>query len=195
MYRKGGLIVLSGVLVAGAAFAQSDSNSPAADQKRTIRVGIAPMQNRSSRQVIPTWERDQLMRELQRLRTDRKSSVILEAVSLEATSREDASPEADKKGCQYLVLTALLDPSGGPSISGGPDGSQRSPILLGNTNPHQTVAVTFTILELGSARTLTEGTTAAPVEDHNDTRAADEAMRLVARRVASELRNRPRSFD
>jgi hypothetical protein len=54
----------------------------------------------------------------------------------------------------------------------------------------------FTILEVGTARTLAEGTSTAPVEDNNDIRAADEAMRLVALRVASELRkDRPPSFD
>jgi len=145
---------------------------------------------------MPAWERNQLMRELQRLRADRKSSIVLEAVSLEATSREDASPEAEKKGCQFLVLTTLLDPSRGPGISGGPDGVQPAPVIIGNAHPNHTLAIDFTILEVGTPRTLAEGTSTAPVEDNNDIRAADEAMRLVAHRVASELRkDRPPSFD
>ena len=54
----------------------------------------------------------------------------------------------------------------------------------------------FTILEVSSARTLAEGTAAAPVEETNDIRAADEAMRVVAQRVASERRkDRPPGFD
>ncbi len=49
--------------------------------------------------------------------------------------------------------------------------------------------MSFTILEVGTTRTVAEGTAAAPVEDGNDVRAADDAMRFVAHRVASELRS------
>jgi hypothetical protein len=165
------------------------TNSSADNQKQTIRVGIAATMNRSNRQIMPTWERDQLVRELQRLRNQRKSTIVIEAVSLEATAREDASPEAEKKGCQYFVLTTLLNPSRGPGISGGPEGSQRAPVLIGNANPSATLAMNFMIVEVGTARTVAEGTSTAPVVDGNDVRAADDTMRFVAHRVANELRS------
>lgn len=179
----------------GASFTQTSQPSPDT-QKQTIRVGIAATMNRSNRQIIPTWERDQLVRELQRLRSDRKSKIMLEAVPLEATAQQDASREAEKKGCQYFVLTTLLNPSHGPGISGGPDGSQRAPVLLGNTSPNKTLAMNFTVVEVGSGRTVTEGTATAPVEANNDVRAADDSMRFVAHRVATELRSsRPPTID
>ena len=54
-------LVLSGALINGVAFAQtSNNNASAADQKHT-RVGIAAIANRSRRQGIPVWERDQLI--------------------------------------------------------------------------------------------------------------------------------------
>ncbi len=171
----------------GAGFTQT--NSSAENQKQTIRVGIAATINRSNRQIIPTWERDQLVRELQRLGSQSKSTIVIEAVSLEASAREDATPEAEKKGCQYFVLTTLLNPSRAPGISGGPDGSQRAAVLIGNTNPNKTLAMNFLILEVGTARTVAEGTATAPVVDSNDVRAADDTMRFVAHRVASELRS------
>jgi len=177
------------ILLASVGFAQADKNS-ASDQKQTIRVGVAATMNRSNSQIDPTWERDQLVRELQRLRKDRKSTILLEAIPLDAAEREDASAEAEKKDCQYFVLTTLLNPSRGPGISGGPDGSQRAPVLLGNTSPGKTLAMNFTVVEVGIARTVAEGTSTAPVEDKNDIRAADDAMRFVAHRVASELRSR-----
>ncbi len=180
-------LVLSGVLVTGVAFAQTNDNASTPEQKRT-RVGIAAMTNRSHRQGNPIWERDQLIRDLQRLRIDRKLPIVLEAVALEASSREDASAEAERKGCRYFVLTTLLDPGHGPSISGGPDGVQPAPVVIGNTNANQILAMSYALLEVGGAGTLTEGTTTARVEDNNDIRAADEAMRFVAHRVASELR-------
>ena len=54
----------------------------------------------------------------------------------------------------------------------------------------------FTLLEVGNARAIAEGTTTAPIEGNNDIRAADDTMRFVAHRVATELRSqRPTKID
>lgn len=178
------------------AMAAAQGKPSTADQKRTIRVGIALMENRSGRSVTPAWERDTLVRDLQRVRTDRKSSVILEAVPLESSSKEDAGPEATQKNCQYLVLTTMVDPRRGPGISGGPDGIARAPVILGNARPEQTLAIEFTILDTSDSRTLADGMSTVPVEENNDIRAADDAMQTTARRVAGELRrDRPPNID
>lgn len=184
--RRTLLPLLPMILCVGVSVAQTKASS--ADQKQTIRVGVAATLNRSNSQIIPTWERDQLVRELKHMRNNRKSTIVLEAVPLDASERVDASAEAEKKDCQYFVLTTLLNPARGPGISGGPDGTQRAPVLLGNTSPGKTLAVNFSIVEVGTARNVAEGTTTAPVEDRNEIRAADDAMRFVAHRVASELR-------
>lgn len=175
-----------GIVVAGMAMAQGKPST--ADQKRTIRVGIALTEIRSGRSASPVWEQNQLVRDLQRVRNDRKSAIILEAVPLEASSKEDAGAEATQKNCQYFVLTTMVDPRRGPGISGGPDGVTRAPIIVGNARPEQMLAIEFTILDASDLRTLADGTSAAPVEESNDTRAADEAMQMTARRVADELR-------
>lgn len=187
-----GSLAISACFVAQATalpgFSPQNSNPQAADQKQTIRVGIAAMANRSGRQANPVWERDQLLRELQRKRTDRKSSIVLEAVSLDSSSREDAGGEAAQKNCDYLVLTTMVDPRRGPGISGGPDGIAPPPVIVGNAKPGQILAIDFVILGVSDQRTVAEGTATASVEENNDTRAADEAMRMTAHRVASELR-------
>ncbi len=187
MSHRAFLLILTISLFVSPALTQS-AKAPDTNQKHTIRIGVALPTNRSSHQIIPTWERDQLVRELKRLQSDRKSTIVLEAVSLESSDREDAATEAEKKDCQFFVLTTLLNPTNGPGISGGPDGTQRSPVLLGNTNPNKTLAMNFTLLEVGTARTIAEGTTTAPIEGNNDIRAADETMRFVAHRVATEPR-------
>jgi hypothetical protein len=61
------------------------------------------------------------MREPQHPRVNRKSSLVLEAVSLESTSREDAGPRGQKKELPILVLHHTAGRSRGPSISGGPE--------------------------------------------------------------------------
>ena len=176
-------------------FPQS-SRPSATDSMRIIKVGVAVTTNRSGRQASPTWERDQLVRELQRKRTDRKSSIVLEAVPLQGSSKEDAGAEAAQKNCDYLVLTAMVDPRRGPGISGGPGGVAPAPVIIGNAKPSQVLAIDFVILEVSDLRTLAEGTSTASVEENNDTKAADEAMRMTAHRVASELRkDRPPTID
>src|SRR3954468_3277393 len=136
------------MLALASGFTQTDNTTSIAEQKQTIRVGVAATLIRSNRQIIPTWERDQLVRELKRLSSDRKSRIVLEVVSLEASTREDASPEAEQKSCRYFVLTTVLNPSHGPAISGGPDGAQRAPVLLGNASPNKTLAMNFTVIEV-----------------------------------------------
>jgi hypothetical protein len=154
------------------------------------------MANRSGRQASPTWERDQLVRELQRKRTDRKSSIVLDAVPLQASSKEEAAEEAAKKNCDYLVLTTMVDPHRGPSISEGPDGVAPAPVIIGNAKSGQILAIDFVILDVSDQQSLAEGTSTASVEESNETRAADEAMRITAHRVASELRkDRAPSID
>jgi hypothetical protein len=163
--------------------------TPAAgDQKQTIKIGIALMANRSGRQTSPTWERDQLVRELQRKRTDRKSAIVFDVVSLQGSSKEDAEAEAAEKNCVYVVLTTMVDPHRNPGISEGPDGIAHSPVIIGNTKLGQVIAIDFVILEVSDLRDFAEGTSTASVEEGNETRAADEAMRMTANRVASELR-------
>jgi hypothetical protein len=176
------------LLTFAACIAVAQGKPSSADQKRTIRVGVALTQNRSGRSALPIWERDQLVRYLQRVKTDRKSPVVLEVVPLEASSQEDAGAEATKKNCRYFVLTTMVDPSRGPGISGGPDGIARSPVMIGNAPPERTLALEFSILDASDLRTVADGTYMAPVEDNNDTRAADEAIQMTAGRVASELR-------
>lgn len=192
MYSRLGLycVLMASLAVVAAA------PSVAGQKIQAIRVGIAVMENQSRRAISPNWERDQLIRELKRMRKDRKSSVIIEAVSLDATSRKDAGAEAAEKDCQFFVLTTLLDFAHGPGISAGPGGMRPAPVIVGNANPDQTLAVDFSLLEVGASETLAQGQASEPEEDNNDTRSADEAMRIVAARVASELRkSRPAKLD
>lgn len=178
------IVLLLGVLAAGP-IAQGGDKSAA---QKTIRVGIAVPANRSGRQANPIWGRDQLVRELQRVRTNRKSSVVIEAVSLDASTREDAAEESARKDCQYFVLTTLVDARQGPGLSGGPNGTTPAPVMIGNARPSQTLAINFTLLDVSDSHSVAEGTGTGPVEERNETRAMDEAMGTVAHQVANSLR-------
>lgn len=182
------IAIAVGAQTAGSA-PQKKSSSP--DETRTIRIGVALMENRSGRNASPVWERDQLLRELKGRRTKRKSSIIIDAVSLEASSKEDAAAEAAQKKCDYFVLTTMLDPHQGPGVSGGPDGIAPAPVILGNGRANQMLAINFAIVDTSDLRTFAQGTSTAPVEENNDIRAADDAVRMMANQIASELRKNP----
>jgi len=182
------IAVFAGSQAAGAA---PQDKSSSTDQTHTVRIGIALMENRSGRNASPEWERDQLLRELKARRTKRKSPIVIEAVSLQASSKEDAAAEAAQKKCDYFVLTTMLDPRQGPGISGGPDGIARAPVILGNGNSNQMLAIDFAIFDTSDLRTFAQGTSTAPVEENNDIRAADDAVRIMANQIASELRKNP----
>ena len=109
------------------------------------------------------------MRELQRKRPDRKSSIILEAASSRGSSKGDGGPGAAQKNCEYLVLTTMADPRRGPGISAGPDGVAPAPVIIGNAKPSQILAIDFVILDVSDLRTLLKGTSTASVEESNDT--------------------------
>ena len=185
-HRRVAIVAVS-TLALSFSLAQNGGTSKQA-QKQTIRIGIALMSNRSGRPATPTWERDQLVREIQRVRMDRKSAIILEPVSLDAISLEDAGPEAARKDCRYFVLTTMVDPRRGPGMSGGPDGIAPAPVMIGNAKASSNLAIDYAIFPIDDVRPVHEGTATAAVEENNATRAADEAMRLVAHQVASRLR-------
>lgn len=187
------------VLFAALATGQTSGNpqKAAPDQQiRTVKVGIALMTNQSLRAVSPTWERNQLVQSLSRLRKDRKSPVVIDAIPLESNSREDAGAEAARQDCQYFVLTTLLDERRDQGVFVGPGGLQPPPITIGSVHPYRRIAMNFRVFDVGAFRTLAEGSAGAPNDDQDDTRAADEAMRITALRVASEIRKeRPPSID
>jgi hypothetical protein len=193
--HKGLKLALLASVLTILATAQTNGTGTTGKTKRTVRVGIAVMNNRSFRAVSPTWERDQLVRSLHRLRTDKKSNVEIEAVALESSSREDAGAEAAKKDCQYFVLTTLLDPGRPGSIMVG-SGEVQAPLTIGNANPARRLDMNFVILEVGEFRAVADGTTSATEYDNDDNRSADEAMGITALRVAGEIRkHRPPNID
>jgi hypothetical protein len=193
MHGSRGLARVSLIVLVLVAVAAAQANGKA---QRTVKVGIALMTNQSARALSPTWERNQLVQSLRRLRTNKKSTIAIEVVPLESSSREDAGKEAARKDCHYFVLTSVVDFGRPGGILVGPGGIQPAPVTLGNMDPTRNLTMNFTILEVGAFRGLADGTTSLPERDGNDLEAADEAMRTTALRIAAEIRkDRPPNID
>lgn len=173
-------------------FAQNSTPGPASPKQAppVVRLGVAMVQNQSRRIVSPKWERDQLVRDLNALRKGKKGEVQIEAVALEAYTRDDALLEAAKKNCRFVVVTLLLDVATGRGISLGVDGVHVTPTIIGNADPSHRVAMDFAVLEEGRHSPMVEGRAIAPDSDttQTDESAVNEADRVTALRVASEIR-------
>lgn len=160
-----------------------------ADEKVVHLCAATPM-NLSKRMVDTKWARNMLLRELKFQRKEKHSPVVIESIGLDAQQREDALAEAQDKNCDYIVLTTVIDPVG-PGRFGttvGPTGLEQRPQIIGNDDPRQQLAVKFSLLRPGSPRPLAEGVSASPDAGNDDNAASTDAMRVVASRVAGEIR-------
>ena len=162
-------------------------SSPAA---RVVHLCAATPMNQSRRLVDTKWARTMLMRELKFERKQKHSPVVIESTALDAQAQEAALDEAKDKGCDFIVLTTVMDPVTpgrlGPVI--GPGGFEQQPQIVGNVDPNRQLAMTFKLIRPGHPKPVAEGVSAAPVAGDDENGASSETMRAVAARVAGEIR-------
>jgi hypothetical protein len=167
----------------------STAETSKADEKVVHLCAATPM-NLSRRMVDAKWARNMLLRELKFQRKQKHSPVVIESIGLDAQQREEALAEAQDKNCDYIVLTTVIDPVGPGRIGTtvGPNGIEQRPQIIGNDDPNQQLAMKFSLLRPGSPRPLAEGVSTSPDAGDDDTAASTDAMRVVASRVAGEIR-------
>ncbi len=81
-------------------------------QPRTVRVGIPPMGNTSTRSINAKLQRDWLVRAFQpdkKKNSKLEDAVRLVAVALKNESPVDALGEARDKNCDYVLFTTLVE--------------------------------------------------------------------------------------
>lgn len=179
-------------VVALPVFSQTIKSS---EDTNTVQVAVTLPVNQSRRLINSKWTRDQLVRNLKDLKKDKKSHMLIEPVAVDSDDLDESLMMARDKNWDYVVTTRLLEPKklGGMGLGTGDWGSrtiESQPQLAGNTDPAQRMSVKFQIMRPGTLRPLAEGVVFVPDENDNDTSAANEAMRQVALRVASELRKK-----
>jgi hypothetical protein len=75
---------------------------------QVVRVGVAPLENRSNRNVPPEGGRDSLVLAINQLKPDKKTHMKLEAVPLDGSTGNEITDDASKKNCDYIVYPVLL---------------------------------------------------------------------------------------
>jgi hypothetical protein len=179
--------------------AQQQSNG--ADSKtRTIRIGVARPVNESRFLVTYRWARDQIISNLKNLKTDRKSSITIEAVPLESDAKDDALEEGAEQHCDYVLLTRILSFPRTGGIIVGPSGIGSTPTLAGNVDPQKEMSVDFSVMRPGHTNSIIDGRTATPTNPPGNTApsgdsAFEDAANQIALRVARELRKLKPQID
>jgi hypothetical protein len=173
--------------------AQTASNEP-----KTVRLCAATPMNLSRRAVDTKWARNMLLRELKFERKQKHSPILIESIPLDAQELEAALDESKDKGCDYILMTTVMDPVGAGRLAGtvDPNGIEQRPQMIGNDDPKLQIALTFKLLRPGSPRPLAEGVSTSPAGEDEGTGASTDAMRVVASRAAGEIRKpRPQIPD
>ena len=101
------VITAFAILVTCACALQAQQSSPSGLRARSVRIGIAMPLNESRFSVTSPWARDQVIRNLKTLQTDRMSPIILEPMPLESQLKDKAVEEGAAKHCVYVLLTKI----------------------------------------------------------------------------------------
>jgi hypothetical protein len=187
------LIIAFAILAVCLLALQAQQSDSSVSKLRTVRVGVAMPLNESRFQVTGIWARNQVIRNLKSLRTERKSSLIIEPVPLESEMKNDALEEGAEKHCDYVLLTKILNFSKSGGVFAGPEGLETVPIPTGNVDSRREMAVDFTVLRPGHPNPVVAGRTAAPSDPPStaapsDNAAFEDTANRIALRVAKELR-------
>jgi hypothetical protein len=182
-------------------FSKRSNPAPPGVGARSVRVGVAMPLNESRFLVTGTWARDQVIRDLKTLQTDRKSPIIIEPVPLESQLKDDAVEECAAKHCVYVLLTKIVivgfTKTGQPLV--GSEAGARIPTLP-VVDPRKQMGVDFTVMRPGHPNPIVEGRTAAPYDlpssaAPSDNAAFEDAANQIALRVAKELRKQKSQVD
>jgi hypothetical protein len=165
---------------------------------KTVHLCAATPLNLSRRVVDTKWARNMLMRELKFERKQKHSPILIESLPLDAQELDAALDESKDKGCDFILMTTVMDPVGAGRLAGtvGPNGIEQRPQMIGNDDPKLNMALTFKLFRAGSPRPLAEGVSTSPSDENDGIGATTDAMRAVASRAAGEIRkDRPQIPD
>lgn len=194
------IITFSLVLICISILSAQKPQRQSVTKKQLVRVGVALPFNQSSFMVNEKWGRDQIIRNLQALRTDKKSVIIIEPAPLESSQKNDVMQEGADKRCDYVVVARIINFSNTGGVMLGPSGMEAIPPMPGNVDPKKRMGVDFSIMRPGHPNPVAEGRTAAPTETpsataQSDNAAMEDAARQIALRVAGEIRKQIPTID
>ena len=164
----------------------------AQDKPAPVRVCVAMLENTSRHIVNPTWERDQLVRALER--TNKSKEVKKgKAPKIETVSLESSDRTVKEKNCEYVLYTDLTEvlQAGRPEVSLPSPGAVQVGSGMGDPRgyppEYHSATVNYRLMRAGNFRPWAEGMVNA-----DDALAEDvlvsQLMGQVANRVVDQIR-------
>jgi len=167
----------------------------AQDKPAPVRVCVAALKNNSRHIVSPIWQRDQLVRALERTNKSKEvkkgKAPKIETVSLDSSGEADSTVR--EKNCEYVLYTDLTEvfQTDRPSVSLPPPGAVQVGTNMGDPRAYppdyRSATVNYRLMRAGDFRPWAEGMVNA-----DDALAEDvlvsQLMDQVATRVADQIR-------
>ena len=168
----------------------------AQDKPAPVRVCVAALKNTSRHIVSPIWQRNQLVRALERTNKSKEvkkgKAPKIETVSLDSSGEADSMVQ--EKNCEYVLYTDLTEvlQAGRPEVSLPPPGAVQVGTNMGDARPYppdyHSATVNYRLMRAGNFKPWAEGMVNA-----DDALAEDvlvsQLMDQVANRVVREIRN------
>jgi hypothetical protein len=167
----------------------------AEDRPEPIRVCVSTLENSSRDIVNPTWQRNELIKALERTNKSKEvkkgKAARIEAVGLESTSGPDS--DVREKNCRFVLYTNLTEVlrAGVPQVSLPPPGAVEVGTRIGDPRAYppdyHSATVEYRIMRGGNPEAWASGLVSAQEQLPEDT-LVSQLMDQIAGRVASELR-------
>lgn len=167
----------------------------AQEKPAPVRICVATLENTSRHIVDPTWQRNQLVRALERTNKDKAvkkgKAPKIETVALESSGGPDSTVK--EKDCKYVLYTNLTEvfQTDRSSVNVPPPGAIGVGTGTGDPRAYpqdwQSATVNYRLVRAGNPKPATEGLVSAQDRLTEDVLVL-ELMDQVANRVAKEIR-------
>jgi hypothetical protein len=163
-----------------------------------VRICVATLENNSRHIVDPTWQRNQLVRALERTNKSKEvkkgKAPEIETVALESSGEADTTVR--EKECSFVLYTELTEvfQTDRPSVS-APPGAVQTGSTIGDPRAYpedyRSATINYRLMRAGNLKPWSEGMVSAQDRLTEDM-LVSQLMDQIANRVVSELR-KPRS--
>ena len=167
----------------------------AQEKPAPVRICVGTLENTSRNIVNPAWERDQLVRALERTNKSKEvkkgKAPKVETVALESSGEADTTVR--EKNCNFVLYTNLTEvlQAGRPSVNVPPPGAIQVGTGMGDPQAYpedyHSATVNYRLMRPGNLKPWSEGMVTADNALPEDT-LVSQLMDQIANRVVKEIR-------
>lgn len=167
----------------------------AQEKPAPVRICVGMLENTSRNFVNPAWEREQLVRALERTNKSKEvkkgKAPKIETVALESSGEPDTTVR--EKNCDFVLYTNLTEvlQAGRPAVSVPPPGAIQVGTGMGDPRAYpedyHSATVNYRLMRPGNLKPWADGIVTADNALPEDT-LVSQLMDQIANRVAAEVR-------